>query len=160
MNNLNIPNKNKQPKKIRPKTIKKQIENFLVTYHVLSKGLNQARITPKQTILIPILIDINQYKINQPFIFINFSSICHLQYPINNNQSDFHYPPQTKIILILKHNGRKRNRWRDNHNQDIQENKKNIPPLKKDANLLLSCFPTLSLTFLIFKTSPFFSILW
>ena len=101
MNNLNIPNKNKQPKKIRPKTIKKQIENFLVTYHVLSKGLNQARITPKQTILIPILIDINQYKINQPFIFINFSSICHLQYPINNNQSDFHYPPQTKIILYL-----------------------------------------------------------
>ena len=99
MNNLNIPNKNKQPKKIRPKTIKKQIENFLVTYHVLSKGLNQARITPKQTILIPILIDINQYKINQPFI--NFSSICHQQYPINNNQSDFHYPPQTKIILYL-----------------------------------------------------------
>ena len=74
---------------------------------------------------------------------INHSSIysptCHLQYLINNNQIDLHYPSQPKRIPIPKQDGRKRNKWRGNHNQDMQENKKNIPLLQKDASLLLFC---------------------
>ena len=70
---MNNPKMKPMTKKIKIKTkTKKQKDNFLATYHVLSKAIEQVRNNSKENNPNPILIGINQHIIS--IIFMKLST--------------------------------------------------------------------------------------